>query len=81
MRRAISNGSPAGFSQRLFRPVLGRLARQLLEERQHLAPPQLTPDHGLSRRIDSMDLENALRDSNMKNAFVNIFPANSLGRL
>ena len=32
------------------------------EEGQHLATPQLTPDNRLSRGIDGMDLENALRD-------------------
>ena len=31
--------------------------RQLLEKRQHLATPQLTPDDRFSRRINCMDLE------------------------
>ena len=35
--------------------------RLLPEERQNLAAPQLSADHGLTRDIDTVDLENVLR--------------------
>ena len=39
-----------------------RLVTKVGGEGHNLAPPQLTPDDRLSRSIDGMDLENALRD-------------------
>src|SRR6476659_6650389 len=54
----------------LARPVMRRSAgldpdqarRQLLEERQNVAPPQLTADNHLALRINAMDLKHRLGD-------------------
>src|SRR4029450_2215103 len=54
----------------LARPVMRRSAgldpdqarRQLLEERQNAAPPQLTADNHLALRINAMDLKHRLGD-------------------
>jgi hypothetical protein len=36
--------------------------RELLKEREHVAPLQLTPDHHASCSIDAMELKDWLRD-------------------
>src|SRR4029434_3544369 len=54
----------------LARPVMRRSTgldpdqarRQLLEERQNVAPPQLTADNHLTLRINAMDLKHRLGD-------------------
>lgn len=54
----------------LARPMMRRGAgldpyeagRQLLEERQHMAPPQLAADQHIARRIDAVDLKHRFGD-------------------